>query len=58
MMIATKPVKKNKHSSTANEPSYLPTPEQIARECWLIRATWSEAETIRRRAAFPTDLDS
>jgi len=29
-------------------PTYEPTPEEIARECWKIRRTWSEREHRRR----------
>jgi len=39
-----------------NGPAYLPTPEEIAAECWVIRASWTEAEAIRRRVAIPHDL--
>jgi hypothetical protein len=31
-------------------PSYEPTPEEIARECARIRATWPPEEERRRRA--------
>ncbi len=31
-------------------PSYEPTPEEISRECAMIRATWPPEEERRRRA--------
>lgn len=55
MIIAE--LKRPSHEAPSkNGPAYLPTPEEIAAECWLIRKTWSEAEMIRRRVAMPHDL--
>lgn len=36
---------------------YMPTQEQIAAECELIRATWSDCERLRRSGIRKSDGD-
>lgn len=36
-----------------SEPSYIPTPEEIAAKCEEIRAEWSLEELARRRVGDP-----